>query len=68
MPWFVTLIIGLVFVSAGVIQWGFENTIEKRSHPEETHYFYDKDGNTQFQSFHPGFFKEYKIVKKKAAK
>ena len=68
MPWYITIILGFCFLAAGVVQWGYEHQVEKRFHAGNNYFFLDSKGNRMHESFSPEFFKEYKIVKKKAAK
>lgn len=77
MPWYITIILGVCFLTGGVIQWGYEHTIEKHSHTVETR-FLDRKGEQLFsktihnnfplyesyEDFSDYFFNRYKIVKK----
>ena len=67
MPWYGMIIIGFGFLTFGVIQWGHENMIEKRTDVgTHTYEIRDLDGRTILITKDPtALNKHYKIVKKK---
>ena len=63
MPWYISIILGFVFIGVGIVSWLNSHTIEKRYETKSQH-FVNERGVVVQHNVSPEVFKEYRIIKK----